>query len=153
MQSNVWRRWTDRQTMAMGRDKTKESRAARRRWGRRRRKQQQQKKRSYADKAFRGLTAKRWARPRSASHSITTLLFHSLAPEALRSSGDSSPTATQLPHHEINQRFMCRSDDFHNPFVFRRVAVKQQTLRQKPHLENRRPQISFHAASPVRDRW
>lgn len=135
--------------------KQKESRAARRRRGRRKKKQQ--KKRLYADKAFRGLTAKRWARPRSASHSITTLLFHSLAPEALRSSGDSSPTTTQLPHHEINQRFMCRCTDFHNPFVFRRVPVKQQTQWQTSFGESPSPDfISFcglFPLSPVHDRW
>lgn len=157
MQRDVWRRWTDRPTMAMGRDETKESRAARRRRGRRK-KQPQQKKRSYADKAFRGLTAQRWARPRSASHSIATLFFHSLAPEALRSNGDSNPTTTtQFPHHDINRRFMCRRTDFHNPFVFRRVPVKHQTQRQTSFGESPSPDFissrGLFPISPVHVRW
>lgn len=107
---------------------------------RRRRGRKKKKKRSYADKAFRDLTAKRGARPRSASHSITTLLFHSLASEGLRSSGDSNPgTTARPPHHEINQCFMCRCTDFHNPFVFRCIPVQQQAQWQTSFGESPSP--------------
>lgn len=80
------------------------------------------KKRWFADKAFRGLMAERSARPRYASHSITSLLFHSWLQRPKKQRGP-PPPPTQLPHHEINQHFMRRCTDLHNPFV---LPVKQQ---------------------------
>lgn len=100
------------------------------------------KKRWFADKAFRGLMAERAARPRYASHSITSLLFHSWLQRPKKQRGPPPPPPSSLIMRSIN--ILCAAA---LTYIIPLCFLLNNKYSCKPHLEDCRLQISSHAAA------
>lgn len=89
------------------------------------------KKRWFADKAFRGLMAERSARPRYASHSITSLLFHSWLQRPKKQRGPPPPPPSSLIMRSIN--ILCAAA---LTYIIPLCSLLNNKYSCKPHLED-----------------